>query len=330
MSQAGQQSPLSGPASFVVSRRRRWLLLAGLAVGLLAAGAVTLLQAPVYRASTQILIEPATTDPLTGAAVSTDPLRVMQTEVQVVTSAQVRVLVAEKLGSAPTIAAVPEGQSNVLTISAEADSARRAARVANVYATSYISYSKREVLDKLKQARDDAQRRLEALRAQVAELTGDDPSTNADRDALVTEQSALRQRIDQLDSGRALADGGATVLTQATAPESPTSPRPLRNLAAGLVVGLLLGAALVVVDDRYSRRRARPAWGDSPIPSAAHVSPHEAANPVPGERGGEDVADQDAQRYARGAQNGRQAKTGGQGQGSRPQPDPQQPRREGG
>lgn len=46
----------------------------------------------------------------------------------------------------------------------------------------------------------------------------------------------------------------ATVVKPATAASSPTSPQPLRNLALGLVAGLLLGLALALLRDRLDTR----------------------------------------------------------------------------
>jgi hypothetical protein len=64
----------------------------------------------------------------------------------------------------------------------------------------------------------------------------------------------LRQRVSELRVLSALQTGNAEVVQNATVPSQPSSPRPKRNTAIGLILGLVLGSGLAIFLDRADRR----------------------------------------------------------------------------
>jgi GumC protein len=65
----------------------------------------------------------------------------------------------------------------------------------------------------------------------------------------------LRQRQQELETASTVQTGGLQVIDSATKPAGPSSPRMKLNVAAGLLVGLLLGGVFAVALDRVALRR---------------------------------------------------------------------------
>src|SRR4029077_18867409 len=98
-----------------ILRKRRWWVTALTLLGLAVSLALSLTQQKMYSASAQLLVQ-ATGGinlALSSSQYSVTPTDV-QTELQLVTSAQVQNLVRKKLGSPPPVSAAEVGQTNVI------------------------------------------------------------------------------------------------------------------------------------------------------------------------------------------------------------------------
>jgi len=170
---------------------------------------------------------------------------------------------------------VVEG-SNVLRLRAE-DRSRRVARVLveSLVAryTAVVQQSATNRLDAQRQAVDaqiaGANARLAQIADRVRQITAvglqQPPPLQAEQRALESEADTLRQQVVDLqeqslqwnvanpDAGMATAE----VLAGPTILDKPVGPQPLRAVAGGALVGLLLAFGLVT----FSRRRRTP--GDS-------------------------------------------------------------------
>jgi capsular exopolysaccharide synthesis family protein len=146
-------------------RRRRWLIAACVLAALLAAGVVTWLSTPMYRATTLLNLDPhgASSFELTGAparAALPDP-EVFATEAQLMRNREVaeRVVTKLKLAAAPeattaspdavtsealrikrSIEVTPVRGTNLIELSYIADSPKKAAELANAVAEAYIDW----------------------------------------------------------------------------------------------------------------------------------------------------------------------------------------------
>jgi capsular exopolysaccharide synthesis family protein len=67
---------------------------------------------------------------------------------------------------------------------------------------------------------------------------------------LVNQQALFKAKRDQLQVDAAIRTGGAQLVSKATTPSSPFSPRPVRNGIIALVIGLLLGIGLAFLFER--------------------------------------------------------------------------------
>ncbi|MGH9179945.1 MAG: polysaccharide biosynthesis tyrosine autokinase [Acidimicrobiales bacterium] len=239
-----------------VIRRRKWTIALVTLVVVGSAIAVSLVQTPVYQGEAEVLLQARSTeslfDPETGQR--NDPVRAVQTEIQVLKSRPVRDLVRKELGSAPKVSASPVGQTDVIEVRAESTDPDRAAAIANAYAESYIDFRRTQAVDDLLAAAEQIQEKITELQGQMDALGATPPTTArggarpapavdvaAQRDQLLAQQALFRQKLDQLQVDAALKSGGAQLVTPAVAPSTPVRPTPVRNGVLALVVGAMLG-----------------------------------------------------------------------------------------
>ncbi|HVF31399.1 MAG TPA: polysaccharide biosynthesis tyrosine autokinase [Acidimicrobiales bacterium] len=246
-----------------VLRRRKWIVLV---VTLLVTGAsiaASFAQTPVYQGTSEVLLQAKASetlfDPNSGAYV--DPVRAIETEIQVLRSRPVADLVRKEIGSAPKVTASAVGQTDVLQVQAESTDPERAALVANTYATAYIEFRRTQAVDDLLAAAEQIQQKITDLQEQIDEVSSTSPPTTARgpattatapapvdllqrKESLQQQQSLFRQKLDQLQVDAALKSGGAQLVTPAVAPTSPIRPTPRRSAVVALAVGLMLGVGL--------------------------------------------------------------------------------------
>lgn len=226
-------------------------------------------QTPRYASTAKLLLRPRATPSVFGNNLQpgANAANAVATEIEVIKTEPVRQLVGAKVGSAPSVSVGQVGQTDLVTIRAENGDASRAAEVANAYANSYVEYRRRQALDDLAAASTevqgkiaDLQKQLDSLGSSVANLpvcvdarTTPDACSQRDsaqqtatqrRTALLSQLGLFQQRLDQLQVDSALTNGGASIVTPASAAASPFEPTPKRNAVLGLVLGLFLGVGM--------------------------------------------------------------------------------------
>ena len=219
----------------------------------------------VYEATAEVLVQSSgvelALDP--NSRPRTEPGRLVETEIRILASPEVKDAVRAAIGEAPTVTASPAGDADVIAIRARSSSAERSATTANAYADAYVTVRHRQVDEAVNAAAAEIQKRITELQGQVDATQGDA------RDSAVAQQTALRQQLDRVQVLRAVKSGAAQVVTPAALPTSPVSPRPGRaGLLAGIGgLGLAIAVALLLerVDDslRTTDQLARAA--DLPV-----------------------------------------------------------------
>ena len=227
-----------------VLRRRKWWVIAVTVLGLVASLGYSLSQPKVYSASAQLLVQYAgiTTSGSPQPVTPTDVL----TELQLVTSAPVKAAVARKLGSVPNVSAAEVGLSNVISVTATAATPARAALIANAYATAFVTYQRSAAIDNATAAETQLTQQIASIDAQVNSLQSK-PASASEVTALLSQEAALKEQLAQLQVNGAVTTSGVLVVTPATAPSSPSSPKPKVDALLGFVLGLLLGIGLALV-----------------------------------------------------------------------------------
>jgi len=248
--------------------RRRWLLLLGC---LLAGGTVGLalqrVTPPSYTATTQVLVTPVGTAEQGNQVTNRQRESLnLDTEAQIARSTVVAAEAARTAGLAtatdlePAEVSVPPN-SAVLQIAVTAADPADAAIRSHAYAQAYLDNRAAAA-----QASLDAQQKLmlaklkqvnTALATVVAEL-GVLPKGTTEQILATHRQGVLNRQAYNLtmkyDALRTLAVTPGSIISPAVPPQAPSSPSLPLHLGSGLMIGLLLGAVVAILRDRFDTR----------------------------------------------------------------------------
>ena len=195
-----------------------------------------LLRSPTYEARAQILVTPlppGTLLPLTAVVRdSGDPTRTMQTAATLIDSQDTARIVAQSLGPGwsagrvqQTVEVVPLGESNILTVTAEAEAPAVAARVANSFAETALR-ARRAALEQ------DLATAIAKAQDQRQMFAGTDSGP----------PSVLDERLTELRSLQNSKDPTLSLLDRARASASPAGPPPWLLVVLAVLAGLALGS----------------------------------------------------------------------------------------
>ena len=252
----------------ILRRRYYWVIAAVVLLGA-AAGGYSVNQPKQYTASAQLLVQPTTgTLPSAATQQTISPTEVL-TELQLLTTAPVKEAVRRQLGSEPNVSASQVGQTDVIAVAATSNSPTLAAKIANAYANAFVAYQQTATNAKLATAEQQLQSQISAIDTQVA-LLSKSPSTSPQVDALLVQETTLKEELATLQVSGAVSGGGVEVVTPAKAPTSPSSPKPVQDTLIAAIVGLLLGIGIAFLfehldDAVYSKEEAGRLAGDAPV-----------------------------------------------------------------
>ena len=256
----------------ILRRRKASLVLIALAVTL-GAYVLSATQKPIYEAGAQVLRETQPVDPLAQQVSSASQAqRLLNNEIRELESTKVREAVA-KVYSGPVPVSAVKGalvasDADVIRVAASGGDPAEVARLVNTYVETYLNFRTEQQVTVLQGTSNSLRQKANDLSQQLAKVTA--PLTALDaqivtapssernelqrrRDALSEElspqltslQSQLafyQQQLDRVELATGIRrSGNLSVLNPASVPKEPISPKPLRNGAMGLVLGLLLG-----------------------------------------------------------------------------------------
>jgi Mrp family chromosome partitioning ATPase len=242
---------------FLALLRARGRLIAGIvAAAVLLALVVSLLQSSRYRATADLLFaDSPALDVVAAGGLRDDsaevPERVAATNLALASLEGVAVRVKRQLRTSASVKELRDavevetrGDSDLGTVTAEWTSPEEAADIANAFATQIVAVRREAAQADLQRAIDALGRQLSA-QPEPAEGAAADPST-----------TALRDRIAQLQTLKALETGGVSVVERATPPLGRSAPRPLRNALIAGFLALVLALFAVVLLARLEERVA--------------------------------------------------------------------------
>lgn len=249
-------------------RAHRLLVIVVVLAALAGSVAWLTLRSPDYTATAQLLVTPLPQDDDTFLGVSLirdsgDPTRTVQTAATQISTPEAATVAARRIGNGYSFRSVldaveikPEGETNILAVTATAEGASLAATMANEFARAALRVRQ----DDLKKQIDA---RIAQLRARQAELQGNTGETAA----------ALTERLNQLESVRNGADPTLQLSKRATVPGSPDGPPPALVVVLALIAGLALGAGAAVLSELLNRtvRDEEEAVALFPLPILARV-----------------------------------------------------------
>ena len=234
-----------GPYARAV-RRHPWLVGGITLLALLVAFAWISKRAHEYQATAQILVTPSAGTTVQGLPLLTEsvnPTRTLQTAATILSSPRAAAEAARALGGgwtakkiSDTVKVVPQGDSNIIAVTAKETSADAAVAAANASAKAALSV-------RTKTLRSQADGLLAALQAQLKALGTTDPATTS---SLLGQISLLTGIVNGTDPNFLLQQpAGAAKLTG-------TSAKLILFLAllAGLVIGTVAALLLEQIDQR--------------------------------------------------------------------------------
>lgn len=271
-------------ADYLRIMRRRWLWIVVPAVAVCAlATALTATQSPSWSASAQVSVGgSAAQEAINGGGPSgAAGVRELSNEVDLAASDQVRQEVVNRLGTTPHVDIAAAESSDAILFTATAPTADAAAEAANTWADVYVETKRQDAIDSIDGAVEAFQSDLADLRAERTtirkpiddledELAGD--ITDEERAVLEGQLARLENDLEpdlsvvdakveavagsiaelQLNA-RLAAAGAARVVQVAAPPQHPTNAFLERNLLLGLVIGLILGAAVALLVENLDR-----------------------------------------------------------------------------
>jgi succinoglycan biosynthesis transport protein ExoP len=273
-----------------VLRQRRIVIVFAVLVLVITTLSAAELQVPRYQATAQVLLQYRTAaqsvlNPASGQPA--DPTREVQNQLQVIQSQPVKQAVRNQLGYAPTVVAIPVGQTDVIDITADNTDPVAASTIANTYANAYISYRQSQAVANALAAASQVQGQINQLQTEISALNTQiqtaNPKNLADVTASVSpqllsltqQQGTLKEQLSQLQSDAALNSGDAQLVNRATVPNTPASPRPARDLVIAVVAGLILGVGAALLLDQLDDSVKSP----DDIGRVAHGVPNLAVIP---------------------------------------------------
>jgi polysaccharide biosynthesis transport protein len=203
-----------------------------------------------YTASTDLYVQTSPLDrALFGADSAVDPDRNNVDQAKLLLSRSVAEEVASKLhfrgppdALQSAIDVKTSSGSDFVTIKATQSNPVAAARLANAFATAFISVRRAASRNDIGAARQVAQEELSRL-----------PQTAANQDARQT----LIGRVKRLRVIEGLPTGGAEQVDQALPPGAPSAPKPKRNALFALFVSLVFAIGAAFTLDRIDKRVRR-------------------------------------------------------------------------
>ena len=291
-----------------VLRRHVWFVVRVVIVVGVAAGVLSNLRTPVYRATASVLLRPddpaEQLNPSSTQRVATDPDRYVEAQKSIARSMAVAREAARMLHGvsgaevARRISVEQGGRSDLLEVSATDTDPVRARDMANAVVEGFIENRRQSAVAGLQQAADEIQAKLLPLQQTIAQLDarigdgsqspdststpqpvtpppsgpvppaiapaapgmdlGGQPTTaealKAARYAAAVQYQTLFSRQQELLVDIALKRGEAELIDEATTPRDPVSPRPVRDTATGVGVGLLLGIGLALLREHAQNR----------------------------------------------------------------------------
>lgn len=230
-----------------ILRRHRVLIVLAVVIATAAGAAYSLLRDPVYLASASLEFQDEGQDlDLLGAVVPPEqqPDKVAAANVGTVTKSEVRRQSVQELQDLGTQITLPElddtisaqvaSSSNLVLVEARSGDPAEARRIANTVAGVAADVQNEATRTRFADAAD-------SLRAQSK--SSKDPST----EALYKERVARFVALSKIARPVRLVD-------EANAPDSPVSPRPLRDTLLAIFLGLVLGVIGAFARESFDRR----------------------------------------------------------------------------
>jgi capsular exopolysaccharide synthesis family protein len=229
--------------------RWRFLVLAIVVVIPVAAYAYVSGQAKVYQSSVLMQVQQLTVDTSLFADTPAPQAQNLTSAARLITTTGVARAAAKELGESPAsartllvdVTATPDLDAGFITIAAHAPTARRAADVANAFASAVVTTRRNQAVARLTATIRKVSQQLNGLRAND-----------------VDGRRQLSEQLQRLRALQAAQGNNASVIEPAIASASPIAPRVTRTVVLAIVIAILLAGGAVVLAQGADRRLRDP------------------------------------------------------------------------
>jgi non-specific protein-tyrosine kinase len=279
-----------------------WLLV--LAMGLAAGVAfvVSDQMAPVYQASTTMLIQQPTTPSATDYTALQASERLARTYAQMITKDPILQAVIDSLGLPVSISqlaakvdVVLVRDTQLIDVLVEDTDPDRAAQIANALVAEFAAQNQALQSERYQASKANLEKQLAALDVQIEQVIGSlaqletqpDSAEKSRQEALLAQYrqtySSLLEGYENIRLVEAQSTSSVVALEMARSPNTPIRPRVMQNTLLAVVVGLMLGLGVVFLVDALDDRLRTPeqitsALGLPVLGIIAHI---EAENELP-------------------------------------------------
>jgi uncharacterized protein involved in exopolysaccharide biosynthesis len=185
---------------------------------------------------------------------------------QVIESSSVSGIVARTIPNPPSVTAAEVGTTAVVQVTAKSSSAQTAAAAANAYAHAYIKYEQTQTTNTFVAAENQLQSKVDTVELTISNLNTEIRTAPAgtnlapEETQLGTLEQELTNLQDQLQNYQFYASQGTTteagqVISPATVPTKPSSPKTLEDTVFALIFGIILGIGIALLVNAVSVRR---------------------------------------------------------------------------
>jgi capsular exopolysaccharide synthesis family protein len=235
---------------------RRITVVIVIAIALVLALGIDLTRTKVYTGTSSLLFV-SQNFVAGGGTVELTPQDVA-TQIRLVTSSTVEAnaaLALKKVPPAPTVTQV--GSTTVADIAVASPDAPFAAQAANAYAQAYIDATRSRFIKQETAAETGIQQQIDAQATQITDIqtsiaratAAQAVPLTAQLGSLEARQQALQTQLSQIQINVAQAPSGGQIVSYAKVPVAPTSPKPVTDVLLAGLLGLVIGVALVLIQD---------------------------------------------------------------------------------
>jgi capsular exopolysaccharide synthesis family protein len=227
-----------------ILRRRKWIILEATIVVPLIAVLLTLNHTAEYTSTATLLFRSSPAGP-TESATIVDPTREAATNGELVGLPVIAEEAAKKLPGVSaaeilgSVEVAPSPNAETAAVTATTGSPELSAELANAYGEAYIDFRRQADRGQLQEA-------ISLAESSLGELTVEQREG--------AQGEALNKQLEQLKLTQALQTGGAELVQKATPASEPVASHRTRNVALGLILGVLLGFGLAILLERIDRR----------------------------------------------------------------------------
>ena len=275
-----------GPSLVESVRRYRWLVAALVLVGMVAAYAWSSRQPVRYQGTVKVFLDAGSDE--------SDPGRIVRSQAEYLASTVVMDRTVELIGGRLTrkelikrVTVEPAREADVITVSALDDTPERATGLADTVVRAYRTVVAEQTTAGARDLLNSISKREARLKGQIITLQGQlraDPGNPVLAATIRAKNRELENLADQAEEAQRSVDRATrrleTLRDNATVPDEPAQPKPLRTAAIGALLALVVGAALAWWLNGRSGQGRQPEPVGVPVGMAERPTGLEVSSPL--------------------------------------------------